>query len=115
MLQQLNEAGLLGGKTVGIEATTVEADAALRRVVRRDTGEDYPGFLTRLGEAFGIARATRAELARFDRSRKKKTANAEWTHPQDPDARVTKGEGRPDARRGPQGGARGGVRRPARW
>ena len=90
VLQQLAEAGLLRGKTVGIDATTLEANAALRSIVRRDTGEDYTAFLTRLAEASGIATPTRADLARFDRSRKKKTSNAEWTHPHDPDARVTK-------------------------
>ena len=89
-LQQLTEAGLVGGKTVGIDATTLKANAALRSIVRRDTGEDYTVFLTRLAAASGIATPTRAELARFDRSRKKKTSNAEWTHPHDPDARVTK-------------------------
>ena len=62
----------------------------MRSIVRRETGEDYATFLTRLAEASGIAPPTRAELARFDRSRKKTTSNAEWTHPNDPDARVTK-------------------------
>ena len=98
VLQQLADASLVRGKTVGIDATTLEANAALRSIVRRDTGEDYTAFLTRLAEASGIATPTRAELARFDRSRKKKktTSNAEWTHPHDPDARVTKmKDGRP--------------------
>ena len=90
VLQQLADAGLVPGTTVGIDATTLEANAALRSIVRRETGEDYTTFLTRLAEASGIATPTRAELARFDRSRKKKTSNAEWTHPHDPDARVTK-------------------------
>lgn len=48
VLQQLADAGLVRGKTVGIDATTLEANAALRRIVRRDTGEDYTAFLTRL-------------------------------------------------------------------
>ena len=90
VLQQLADAGLVRGRTVGIDATTLEANAALRSIVRRETGEDYTTFLTRLAEASGIATPTRAELARFDRSRNKKTSNAEWTHPHDPDARVTK-------------------------
>ena len=90
VLQQLADAGLVRGRTVGIDATTLEANAALRSIVRRETGEDYTTFLTRLAEASGIATPTRAELARFDRSRTKKTSNAEWTHPHDPDARVTK-------------------------
>ena len=62
----------------------------MRSIVRRETGEDDTTFLTRLAEASGMATPTRAELARFDRSRTKKTSNAEWTHPHDPDARVTK-------------------------
>ncbi len=98
VLQQLADASLVQGKTVGIDAMTLEANAALRSIVRRDTGEDYTAFLTRLAEASGIATPPRAELARFDRSRKKKktTSNAEWTHPHDPDARVTKmKDGRP--------------------
>ena len=90
VLQQLADAGLVRGRTVGIDATTLEANAALRSIVRRETGEDYTTFLTRLAEASGIATPTRAELARFDRSRTKKTSNAEWRHPHDPDARVTK-------------------------
>ena len=77
------------GRTVGIDATTLEANAALRSIVRRETREDYATFLTRLAEASGMATPTRAELARFDRSRTKKMSNAEWTHPHDPDARVT--------------------------
>ena len=90
VLQQLAEAGLVRGRTVGIDAATLEANAALRSIVRRETGEDYTTFLTRLAEASGMATPTRAELARFDRSRTKTTSNAEWTHPHDPDARVTK-------------------------
>ena len=91
VLEQLADAGLVRGKTVGIDATTLEANAALRSIVRRDTGEEYTAFLTRLAEASGIATPTRAALARFDRSRKQKktTSNAEWTHPHDSDARVT--------------------------
>ena len=58
--------------------------------VRRETGEDYTTFPDAAGEASGMATPTRAELARFDRSRTKKTSNAEWTHPHDPDGRVTK-------------------------
>ena len=90
VLQQLADAGLVRARTVGIDATTLEANAALRSIVRRETGEDDTTFLTRLAEASGMATPTRAELARFDRSRTKKTSNAEWTHPHDPDARVTK-------------------------
>ena len=60
MLQRLAEAGLVKGKTVGIDATTLEANAALRSIVRRDTGESYQEFLTKLAQASGIERPTRA-------------------------------------------------------
>ena len=62
----------------------------MRSIVRRDTGEAYEAWLTRLAEASGIATPTRAELARFDRKRKKKGSNEDWTHPHDPDAKITK-------------------------
>ena len=90
ILQQLADAGLVKGQTVGSDATTLEANAALRSIVRRDTGESYEAFLTRLAEASGIATPTRADLARLDRKRKKKGSNDDWTHPDDPDARITK-------------------------
>ncbi len=81
---------MVKGQTVGSDATTLEANAALRSIVRRDTGESYDAFLTRLAEASGIATPTRADLARVDRKRKKKGSNDDWTHPDDPDARITK-------------------------
>ena len=90
VLQRLADAGLVRGKTVGIDATTLEANAALRSIVRRDTGEGYETFLRRLAEASDIATPTRAELVRFDRKRPKKGSNDEWTHPQDPDAKITR-------------------------
>jgi transposase len=67
MLQRLADAGLVKGKTVGIDATTLEANAALRSIVRRDTGESYQDFLTKLAQASGIETPTRADLARIDR------------------------------------------------
>jgi transposase len=90
MLQRLADAGLVKGKTVGIDATTLEANAALRSIVRRDTGESYQDFLTKLAQASGIEAPTRADLARIDRQRKKKGSNDDWTHPHDPDAKITK-------------------------
>ena len=90
VLQRLADAQLVKGRTLGIDATTLEANAALRSIVRRDTGEAYEAWLTRLAEVSGIATPTRAELARFDRKRKKKGSNDDWTHPQDPDAKITK-------------------------
>ena len=88
--QRLVEVGLLKGKTVAIDATTLEANAAMRSIVRRDTAETYQEFLTRLAKASGIETPTREGLARLDRTRTKKTSNKEWTNPHDPDAKVTK-------------------------
>jgi len=90
ILQVLATADLVKGKTIGIDATTLEANAALRSIVRRESGETYHDFLTRLAQASGIETPTRAELARFDRKRAKKGRNKEWRHPHDPDARITK-------------------------
>jgi len=90
VLERLATGGLVQGKTIGVDATTLEANAALRSIVRRDTGETYQEFLTKLAEASGIKTPTRAALARLDRKRKKKGANKDWTHPHDPDARITK-------------------------
>ena len=90
ILQRLADTGLVKGKTVRIDATTLEANAALRSIVRRDMGESYHDFLTRLAQASGIVTPTRADLARIDRKRKKKGSNDDWTHPHDPDAKITK-------------------------
>lgn len=90
ILQRVAEAGLLKGKTLGLDATTLEANAALRSIVRRDNGDSYQEFLTKLAQASGVATPTREDLARVDRKRKKKGSNDDWTHPHDPDARITK-------------------------
>ena len=90
VLERLGEAGLVKGKTIAIDATTLEANAALRHIVRRDTGEGYQDFLTQLAQASGIETPTRADLARLDRRRKKKGSNKDWTSPADPDAKITK-------------------------
>lgn len=82
--------GLLKGNTIGIDATTLEANAALRSIVRRDTGEQYQEFLKRLAAESGIETPTREQLAKLDRKRPKKGSNTEWQHPRDPDARITK-------------------------
>jgi transposase len=90
ILKQLAEAGLVNGKTIGIDATTLEANAALRSIVRRDSGETYQEFLTKLAQASGIETPSREDLARIDRKRKNKGSNDDWTHPHDPDAKITK-------------------------
>ena len=88
--QRLVDAELLKGRTIAIDATTLEANAAMRSIVRRDTGDTYQAFLTGLARASGIETPTREDLARLDRKRKKKTSNQDWTHPWDPDAKVAK-------------------------
>ena len=88
--ERLVEKGLLKGRTVAIDATTLEANAAMRSIVRRDTGESYQEFLTRLAAASGINTPTREALARLDRRRKKRTSNKDWENPSDPDAKITK-------------------------
>lgn len=90
VLQVLAEKKLLKGTTIGVDATTLEANAALRSIVRRDTGEKYEEFLTRLAKESGMETPTREQLAKLDRKRPKKGSNDDWTHPHDPDARITK-------------------------
>ncbi len=90
ILGVLAKEGLLKGKTLGVDATTLEANAALRSIVRRDTGESYTDFLTRLAKASGIETPTRADLAQLDRKRPHKGSNDDWEHPHDPDAEIGK-------------------------
>ena len=90
VLSVLADRGLLQGKRVAIDATTLEANAAMRSIVRRDTGESYEEFLRRLARASGIATPTREDLARLDRKRKKRMSNEEWKSPADEDARIAK-------------------------
>ena len=82
--------GLLSGQTIAVDATTLEANAALKSIVRRDNGQSYEEYLKVLAAAAGIENPTREQLARLDRKRKKKGSNAEWKSPSDPDARITK-------------------------
>jgi transposase len=90
VLGLLADRGLRKGKTVGVDATTLEANAAMRSIVRRDNGASYEEFLTELAKQSGIETPSREDLARVDRKRKKKTSNEEWRSPSDPDARVAK-------------------------
>jgi transposase len=90
ILGLLADAGLLKGKRIGIDATNLEANAALRSIVRRDDGQSYEEFLKDLAQQSGIATPTREDLARVDRKRKKKGSNEEWVNPHDPDARIAK-------------------------
>lgn len=86
------EKGLLRGKTVAVDSTTLEANAAMKTIVRRDTGEDWNEYLRRLMlEREGVENPTDEELRRFDKKRKdKRVPNEEWTSKTDPDSRIAK-------------------------
>ena len=90
VLKALAVRGLIKGKTVGIDATTLEANAALRSIVRNDTGQGYQEFLTELAKASGIETPTREDLVRIDKTREKKGSNDDWHNPHDPDAKIAK-------------------------
>lgn len=90
VLKVLAQKGLLKGRTIGIDATTLEANAALRSIVRREDGTSYQDYLTELAKASGIETPTRADLARIDRKRPKKGSNDDWKSFHDPDAKITK-------------------------
>ena len=90
VLKVLAKEGLLKGKTVGVDATTLEANAALKSIVRRDTGEGYEAYLEKLAKASGIKTPTRKDLEKMDRKRKGKGSNKDWKNPHDPDAKITK-------------------------
>ena len=90
MLQVLAGQGLIDGATVGVDATFLEANAALRSIVRKDSGESYTNFLIGLAKASGIETPTRADLAKIDKNRPKKGANKDWEHPKDPTAKIMK-------------------------
>jgi transposase len=82
--------GLMDGQSVAIDATTLEASAAMRTIRRRDDGRRYEEYLKDLATAAGLEEPTREQLARLDRKRKKKASNREWMSPTDPDARIAK-------------------------
>jgi transposase len=91
VLQRLAEHGLVKGERIGIDASTMEANAALRAIVRRGSGEGYREMLTRMAQESGIETPTADDLIRLDRARKgKKLSNAEWESPADPDARIAR-------------------------
>jgi transposase len=90
VIRMLTGEGLIQGRTISIDATTLEANAALKSIVRRDNGQSYNEYLKGLARAAGIENPTREQLARLDRKRKKKGSNEEWKSPADPDARMTK-------------------------
>ena len=90
VLERLAQSGLIKGKTIGVDSTTLEANAAMKSIVRRDTGESYMTYLKRLAEGEGIEANDAVALLRMDRKRKKKTSNEDWNNPNDEDAEITK-------------------------
>jgi len=91
VLEIADKHALVRGKRIGVDASTQEANAALRRLIRRDTGEDYQEMLRRLARESGIETPTAEDLIRFDRTRKNKTlSNADWASPTDPEARIAR-------------------------
>lgn len=90
VIQILGQRELIKGNTLAVDATTMEANAALRSIVRRDTGEQYRDYVKELAKQAGLEEPTAEEVARFDRKRKKKVSNDEWVNPNDPEARITK-------------------------
>src|SRR6267143_511183 len=91
VLALLEQKGLLRAKTVGIDATTLEANAAMKSIVRKDTGADWNEYLRTLARAEGIENPTAEDLRRMDRGRTdKKVPNEQWQSPTDPDSRIAK-------------------------
>jgi len=90
ILKVLANHDLIDGRTAGVDSTTLEANAAMRSIVRRDTGEGYQAFLTRLAQESGIPTPTREDLAKLDKTRKNKASNDDWQSPDDPDAKIAK-------------------------
>jgi transposase len=91
VLSLLERKGLLRGKTVAVDATTLEANAAMKSIVRKDTGQDWKEYLRGLAKAEGIENPTEEELRRLDRGRKdKKVSNQQWESPTDRDSRIAK-------------------------
>ena len=91
VLKLVAERGLVKGERIGVDSSTMEANAALRTIVRRDNGESYRQMLTRMAHDSGIETPSAEDLARFDRKRKGKTlSNSVWKSASDPEAKIAK-------------------------
>lgn len=94
VLRIVDEHKLLDAQTVGVDSTTLEANAAMKSIVRRDNGDDWKAYLTRLAAEDGVELKSQAELIRYDKQRnkngQKKVSNDDWTSPADPDSRIAK-------------------------
>jgi hypothetical protein len=89
VLKLLVREGLLSGKNLGVDATTLEANAALKAIVRRDHGASYDEYVAQRMANEGLEEPTAAQRQRWDRRRKKRVSNREWVNPHDPEARIT--------------------------
>jgi hypothetical protein len=89
-LECAQENGLLKGKTVAVDATFLEANAAMKSIVRRDTGENWGEYIKRLAEEEGVENPSDDDARRMDRKRKKSVSNEEWESETDPDSRIAK-------------------------
>lgn len=90
VLKVLAEKGMLRGKTLGVDATTLEANAAMKSIVRRDSGESWREYIRRLAEEEGVEDPDDEDARRMDRRRDKRTSNKDWESKSDPDSRITK-------------------------
>ena len=91
VLSLIAECGLVKGDRIGVDASTMEANAALRTIVRQETGETYREMLIRMAEESGIETPSAEDLVRLDRARKgKKLSNADWVSATDPEAKITR-------------------------
>jgi transposase len=90
VLKILRKHGLADGQSVCIDATTLQANASMKSLVRRDTGQSYDEYLGQLAQAEGIENPSKEQAARLDRKRKRKASNDDWTNPNDPSARITR-------------------------
>jgi hypothetical protein len=91
VLQLADTHGLLHGKTTGVDSTFLEANAAMKAIQRRDTGDDWKAYLRKLAAEAGIDNPSDEDLRRLDRQRKdKKVSNDEWVSPTDPDSRIAR-------------------------
>jgi transposase len=90
VLERLAQAGLIKGKTIGVDSTTLEANAAMKSIVRRDTGESYAEYIKKLAEAEGVNGKDAAAVRRMDRKRRKRVSNEDWQNPNDPQAEITR-------------------------
>jgi transposase len=90
VLKVPQERKLLRGNTVAVDSTTVEANAAIMAIVRKDTGEDWKEYVKRLASEEGIEDPTDEDMRRFDKNRSKKVPDTEWQSPINPDSRIAK-------------------------